>query len=413
MVATHPTIDISVGLYLSFANSKCKPFKNLPIKDITQQAFNHLGQNGLISVANGHACSECTQPYRRSQYEAIDQIEEGRASVKMVVLDGIVMGPAHCAYDGCTSDLLNARGGEFCPFHETQYGARCHVHGCQRPKINPGQAGDQHQQEWQKYIESHSCENLSGVRHVLRRPGENLPWQSHVNVQRNLQPHDQEDTSEHQRKNYFSPNCFYCVETICAPCVTVIAWTKFAKSESPTHILNFLASVYPDEESHPDYVCIDKSCQVLCTCISNGSWQEWKKTSRFIVDSYHYRNHKATDTLCCTWCNPAPTDGSAPNLVIPAVDKQGQPCLKRAFNTQACEQLNSWLGGFESILKHVVPGKFDWFLHTVIFYHTRYVLEKQDRKGQNGDIDDSGGDQSLSYVIPCHIHVTSVSQTEY
>jgi len=32
---------------------------DLPIKDVTQQAFNHLGQNGLISVVNGHACSEC------------------------------------------------------------------------------------------------------------------------------------------------------------------------------------------------------------------------------------------------------------------------------------------------------------------------------------------------------------------
>jgi len=40
----------------------------------------------------------------------------------------------------------------------------------------------------------------------------------------------------------------------------------------------------------------------------------------------------------------------------------------------------------------MVPGKFDWFLHTMIFYHTRYGLEKQDRKGQNGDIDDSDDD---------------------
>ena len=203
----------------------------LPIRDVTQQAFNQLGQNGLISVANGHACSECTQPYRRSQYEAIDQIDENCAFVNMVVLDGIVMGPTHCAYDGCTSDLLNARGGAFCQFHETQYGDKCHVHGCQRPKINPGQACQQHQQEWQKYIQSHSHENLSGVRRMLRRPGEILFWQSNINIQRNLQPHDQEDPSMHQRKNYFGPDRFYCVETICAPGGTVIAWTKFDKSE--------------------------------------------------------------------------------------------------------------------------------------------------------------------------------------
>jgi hypothetical protein len=62
-------------------------------------------------------------------------------------------------------------------------------------------------------------------------------------------------------------------------------------------------------------------------------------------------------------------DGLAPNLVIPAVDKNGQACLKQAFNTQACEQLSAWLGGFESILKCMVPGNFDWFMHTMLFYH--------------------------------------------
>jgi len=244
------------------------------------------------------------------------------------------MGPTHCAYSGCTSDLINARGGAFCPFHETQYGAKCRVHDCQVPKINPTQACQQHQPEWRKYIQTHSRENLSGVRRMLRRPGENLPWQPNI-IQRDFQPHDQDaPQAEHSKKNYFSPNRFYCVETICAPCGTVIAWTKFAKSESPTHILEFLARVYPTEESRPAYICIDKACQILRTSISNGSWDEWKKTTRIIVDAFHYKNHSIDDNLCRLWCNPSPTDGSAPNLVIPAVDKNGQPCLKQAFNTQ-------------------------------------------------------------------------------
>ena len=42
----------------------------------------------------------------------------------------------HTAYNGCTSNLINARGGAFCPFHETQYGAQCCVRDCQLPKIN-------------------------------------------------------------------------------------------------------------------------------------------------------------------------------------------------------------------------------------------------------------------------------------
>ena len=109
----------------------------------------------------------------------------------------------------------------------------------------------------------------------------------------------------------------------------------------------------------------------------SNAYQDWFQTTRFVVDSYHYINHKATDNICHTWCNPAPTDGSAPNLVIPTTDKHGQPCFKRAFNTQACEQLNSWLGGYESILKRMTPGNFNWFLHTMLYYHTKYVWRKQ------------------------------------
>ena len=44
------------------------------------------------------------------------------ADVKKVVLDGIVMGPTHCASDGCTAALANARGGAFCLHHEIEFG---------------------------------------------------------------------------------------------------------------------------------------------------------------------------------------------------------------------------------------------------------------------------------------------------
>src|SRR6202522_2577855 len=104
-------------------------------------------------------------------------------------------------------------------------------------------------------------------------------------------------------------------------------------------------SIYQTEESRPDYICIDKACVVLHTAITNGSWERvWKKTRQFIVDSYHYINHCADDHLCRKWCNPAPLDGSVPNLVIAETDRQGHFLYKRAFNTQACEQLNAWIG---------------------------------------------------------------------
>ena len=48
----------------------------------------------------------------------IDDIDDDKAPVKLVVMDGQVMGPHHCAYDNCTADLSNARLGVFCIEHE-------------------------------------------------------------------------------------------------------------------------------------------------------------------------------------------------------------------------------------------------------------------------------------------------------
>jgi hypothetical protein len=53
------------------------------------------------------------------------------------------------------------------------------------------------------------------------------------------------------------------------------------------------------------------------------------------VDSYHYINHRVQDYICRKWCNPAPLNGSAPNLVIVERDNNGVEHYKRAFNTQA------------------------------------------------------------------------------
>ena len=171
--------------------------------------------------------------------------------------------------------MKNARGGAFCEQHEELYGNKCRVRNCTRLKVDNTQACVHHQQEWQKYKLDHSRSSLAGVKRMIQRPNENNPWQP--GLRRAFQPHDDDDKPEVPRKNYFGPGQFYCVETICAPCGVVIAWTKFDKSESPTNLLNFLKQVYPTEESQPNYICIDKACRVLRTAIASKSWEFWKK----------------------------------------------------------------------------------------------------------------------------------------
>ena len=57
--------------------------------------------------------------------------------------------------------------------------------------------------------------------------------------------------------------------------------------------------------------------------------------------------------------------------------------------------MNAWLGGFESILKRMKPGNFNWFLHAMLFYHTKHVITRQKRKAKsqkiNNDDDDDLG----------------------
>jgi len=48
--------------------------ENLPIDEVTREAFNALRQNGVIYAANGHAYLECTQPYRPSENENPDDM---------------------------------------------------------------------------------------------------------------------------------------------------------------------------------------------------------------------------------------------------------------------------------------------------------------------------------------------------
>src|SRR6202050_1754086 len=260
---------------------------------------------------------------------------EEASPVTLVVMDGVVMGPTHCAFDDCIEELQNARGGVFCARHEITHGNLCRMRDCDRPKVAPSHTCAIHQNRWHQHIIRHGRQSLLGIRRLIRRSEEErVEWLPRRN--RQVQPHDEDTSSESRRDNYFVPPRFYCVETLCAPCGAVHAWTLFDKSESPTQILEFLDAVYPTADVRPNYICIDKGCRVLRTAIVNGSWNVWKDTTRFIVDSYHYINHRTNDYLCRKWCNPAPLNGSAPNLVVVEHDVNGNAHYKRAFNTQVC-----------------------------------------------------------------------------
>ncbi|KAF8057814.1 hypothetical protein FPV67DRAFT_1429731 [Lyophyllum atratum] len=241
----------SIRVVASSSNTTFETIPNIAIDDLTQHAFAVLGKD--------------TEPIA------------GTKPVNMLTLDGVVMGPQICAFEDCTNDLVNARGGALCAIHEVLLGSKCRMAGCQRNKVGETQACNEHLDIWRKSVQDRSKATINGIRRILQRPGERQEWQQlpETAIQR---PHDEEDPEAARfprRKNYFSPNRSYCVETACAPCGVVLAWTKFAKSESPTNILNWLKDLFPTKDDRPSYVCIDKACQVFKTARMTSQNFNW------------------------------------------------------------------------------------------------------------------------------------------
>jgi hypothetical protein len=93
----------------------------------------------------------------------------------MVVIDGIVMEPIHCAAINCTADIANARGEAFCPTHVTLFGKKCRVVGCGNRKVGDTEACALHQQDWFQHKQSRSKSTLVGIYSIklvkVTRPG--------------------------------------------------------------------------------------------------------------------------------------------------------------------------------------------------------------------------------------------------
>jgi hypothetical protein len=80
----------------TLANESSHSFElldNLPISEVTGKAYDILGHNGSISASTNHSCSECSHAYKQSMDPTAEDMNIDAEAVKMVVLDGIVMGP--------------------------------------------------------------------------------------------------------------------------------------------------------------------------------------------------------------------------------------------------------------------------------------------------------------------------------
>lgn len=186
---------------------------------------------------------------------------------------------------------------------------------------------------------------------------------------------DEPDGSKVEHR--FHAKTTYCVQTCQYACGFPIAWGKCYRSESSTQVLALLNKWF-QPGNRPGFVGYDNACKLLAHMFTSAdiSSQSWLNTTCFIVDTFHYINHRAHDRFCRTLCNPAPADGSQPDLVILKKDANGVIHSVRAFNLETAEQLNSWLNPFEGPMKQMSNIRFDFTFHALMLL---YKEDAEDR----------------------------------
>ncbi|KAJ7920271.1 hypothetical protein B0H13DRAFT_1605506, partial [Mycena leptocephala] len=77
--------------------------------------------------------------------------------------------------------------------------------------------------------------------------------------------------------------------------------------------------------------------------------------------------------LTSNFSNPAPTNGSQPDLISVSIDDNGRTNTTRVFNTETAEQLNAWLNGYEAQLRQMSNINYDFSVHVLMLLHKELV----------------------------------------
>ncbi|KAJ6462620.1 hypothetical protein C8R45DRAFT_1055970 [Mycena sanguinolenta] len=302
---------------------------------------------------------------------------EPRGYIRLAVMDGKGIKHKKCALDECEWPLYNYKNGRFCEIH-LHLRDKCGIIPCGLPVRHSGAltCTTQAHIDWHKQYENRFTRlTFSGVRRVILRqqeaaegsdgPGTHGPT-LHVELQA------LGDTPGEQVVHTFKAKSIYCLQTVQWACGVPIGWGKCYRSESAPHVLRILNNIWDDyPDFSPSYIAYDNACDLLRHIVHQNSDDIWLSTTKFIVDAWHYIGHKATDVLCRTRCNPAPMDGSQPDLVLTAQDANGEVHQTRAFNTETAEQFNFWLNGFESQLRQMSDVNYNFFENVEAKIHSK------------------------------------------
>lgn len=247
--------------------------------------------------------------------------------------------------------------------------------------------------DWQKkYAARFSRLSYPGVRRVIRRQTDRAASNEQVRTNNGgAQPTMQvygrlpamHETPGDQVVHTFRAKSIYCLQTVQWACGVPVGWGKCYKSESAPQVVRIINWIWRNHpQAHPGLFAYDNACDLLRHLVTQNQNDPWLTSTKFIVDAWHYIGHQATDVVCRLWCNPAPSNGSQPDLIRVEQDESGQTHKTRAFNTETAEQFNSWLSGYEPLLCQMTASNYDFAVHVLMMLYKETVEARVVKKGR-------------------------------
>ncbi|KAJ6474094.1 hypothetical protein DFH09DRAFT_1082689 [Mycena vulgaris] len=309
----------------------------------------------------------------------------GRGYSRMAVMDGKRITHRLCSLSTCNRPLVNFKNGRFCREHLDMRN-RCGIIPCGRPVYTEGASTCDNplHKDWHgKYLNRFSRLSFPGVQRVIRRQNQSSEAGQLEGPALHSELPDLDGTLGAQVVHTFRARTIYCLQTVQWSCEYPIGWGKCYNSESSPQVLAIIDKIWEfHPDSKPSFIAYDDACNLLRHIVTQDPHSTWLKSTKFVVDAWHYIGHRALDLLCRVWCNPAPTNGSQPDLIIVRVDDNGQQHATRAFNTETAEQLNAWLNGYEAQLRQMSDTSYDFCVHVLMLLYKELVDKKVAKKEQ-------------------------------
>ncbi|KAJ7087723.1 hypothetical protein C8R43DRAFT_939301 [Mycena crocata] len=320
-------------------------------------------------------------PTRPAQQERIPGTKRGY--VRLAAMDGKTITYRICAVSVCEQPLVNYKDGRFCRDHLDMRDI-CGIVPCGRPVHSAGAVTcnlESHKDWHQKYLNRFSRLSFPGVQRVIRRQNEANTPPTGPSLQTELPELD--GVTGESVAHTFRARTTYCLQTVQWSCGCPIGWGKCFRSESSPQVLKIINKIW---ESHPDsrpgFLAYDDACNLLRHIVTQDPNSPWVHSTKLIVDAWHYIGHRVSDILCRIWCNPAPSNGSQPDLISVSMDDNGRTHTTRAFNTETAEQLNAWLNGYEAQLRQMTDINYDFSVHVLMMLYKELVEKRVAKKGE-------------------------------